>query len=533
MVAARASAVLLIGLGYSVLTAGGAPIGNPLIDGSQDTASNLLQVYTGSPVPSAGVIDRTDYYTEAVAGNAFSLYLLRPTDAADTYHVQHEATYTADGGTGIAQQPLPTLWNVLPGDLIGHSGSGGPVFANGGSDVIYYPISAAPQAGDTITLDGPGFPEFGHRTYSLQVNHEAAALGRNQVRGALLSDRVGVDADVGRVIVHDSDAGSSAFASEGVVDQWSFFNDNGSAQAGQHVTPLILKPNGSGWEITGVGQTRTADGNGPQTFDFDLVEGSRFVGPGYSFGWKDGGRNGDNNAGTIEVDAVAAGSGAFRRSVAGVNHVSARPSVPTQQFSASDFGAADAVYSAQMEAYEAEVVGNLLWDRSKRDGAVGFKFVHMEEFTQPGYLREWEFFSYDPGETAENWITPMIVELVGNNVVVRGIGTSRQTDWSGAQTFDFDLVDGSDYVGPGYYFGWRDGTMAATNNGVIQYDDEQGTVVRYFGSAAFAVGDNLGTGSPVGRAYSVQAIATVPEPGGLALVLLAMIGFACAGRRRL
>jgi len=83
---------------------------------------------------------------------------------------------------------------------------------------------------------------------------------------------------------------------------WSFFNDNGNAQNGRAVTPLIFRKEGEGYVLTGVGKTRTNAGAGLQTFEFEPVAGTDEVGDGYYFGWYDGDAAGEPNAGVVEFE---------------------------------------------------------------------------------------------------------------------------------------------------------------------------------------------------------------------------------------
>lgn len=86
------------------------------------------------------------------------------------------------------------------------------------------------------------------------------------------------------------------------VDTWSFFNDNGAAQQGRVITPLILEKEGDRYKLTGIGTTRTNTGEGQQTFPFEVVEGSDAVGAGYYFGWHTGDLAGRQNAGLVEFE---------------------------------------------------------------------------------------------------------------------------------------------------------------------------------------------------------------------------------------
>jgi hypothetical protein len=93
------------------------------------------------------------------------------------------------------------------------------------------------------------------------------------------------------------------FVDEGYrLETWSFFNDNGQAQQGRLITPLIFKKEGDAHLLTGIGTTRTNAGSGLQAFPFDAVEGSDAVGAGHYFGWHTGDLAGKQNAGVVEFE---------------------------------------------------------------------------------------------------------------------------------------------------------------------------------------------------------------------------------------
>jgi hypothetical protein len=86
------------------------------------------------------------------------------------------------------------------------------------------------------------------------------------------------------------------------LESWSFFNDNGQAQEGRVITPLVFKKEGGQYQLTGIGTTRTNTGEGVQTHPFEVVEGSDEVGAGYYFGWHTGDAAGSHNPGVVEFD---------------------------------------------------------------------------------------------------------------------------------------------------------------------------------------------------------------------------------------
>ena len=148
----------------------GGWLGNKLIDGSQDGATNLLNVFYRSPMPSAGTVDKVKVYTKAKPGTKFGAYLLRPI-GNKRHEVVYKHEYTSDGRTnGVKEYKLPSLWTVHAGDVFAHSGNGGPTFKGNAKnpDTIYYPYGALPKQGDKLALAGAR--KIASRDYSMQVN---------------------------------------------------------------------------------------------------------------------------------------------------------------------------------------------------------------------------------------------------------------------------------------------------------------------------------------------------------------------------
>ncbi|NQU25997.1 MAG: hypothetical protein HQ567_32320 [Candidatus Nealsonbacteria bacterium] len=85
---------------------------------------------------------------------------------------------------------------------------------------------------------------------------------------------------------------------------WSFFNDNGAAQKGHLITPLIFRKEGPKFVLTAVGKTRTNTGTGLQAFAFEPVEngGTDQVDAEHYFGWHTGDLKGNANAGVVEFN---------------------------------------------------------------------------------------------------------------------------------------------------------------------------------------------------------------------------------------
>ena len=100
-------------------------------------------------------------------------------------------------------------------------------------------------------------------------------------------DRSSIDFARGTVVVLEG----SPFTESGRVAEWSFFSDKTRT-----LTPLIFRASEGEFEIVGVGQTRSSDGSGTQTFAFERQSGSDVVEPsGYFFGYKDGDNEADES----------------------------------------------------------------------------------------------------------------------------------------------------------------------------------------------------------------------------------------------
>lgn len=120
----------------------------------------------------------------------------------------------------------------------------------------------------------------------------------------VLKSRATVDSAAGLIwLVAETSGYDQELAGSGYrLTTWSFFNDNADAQKGRAVTPLIFRREGDGYQLTGVGKTRTNAGTGLQTFEFEPAAGTDEVGDGYYFGWYDGDAAGPPNAGVVEFE---------------------------------------------------------------------------------------------------------------------------------------------------------------------------------------------------------------------------------------
>ncbi|MCX7893546.1 MAG: PA14 domain-containing protein, partial [Burkholderiales bacterium] len=154
------------------------------------------------------------------------------------------------------------------------------------------------------------------------------------------------------------------------------------------------------------------------------------------------------------------------------------------------------------------VVGNSLVSWTSLDGAIGSLFLG-DAFTQAGRVTKWSIFA--GSFSGSRLLTPVIFQDAGDGKYrITGIGATRSVTASASQKFDFDLVSGSDVVGPGYYLGWKDGSATADNAGVVSFYNGYGDQVRWFGPGQGAAG-NVVTGrtlapvSTFSRLYSLQA----------------------------
>lgn len=190
-----------------------------------------------------------------------------------------------------------------------------------------------------------------------------------------------------------------------------------------------------------------------------------------------------------------------------------------------------------------ETVGNEIVNRSEIDAAAGAIFVELDGFTQAGEVSSFAFYNDDPG-TAGRQLTPLLFEQIGNEFLIRGVGASVANAGTGEQNFAFQLMEGSNLVEPGWFFGYKNGTDEdATTVGIAEFDYVSGaTSERYFGvgfSGNLDPGVNLGGGIFLGpninqieRVYSVSAT-SVPEPASIGVLATGAFGILTIRRRRI
>ncbi len=187
-----------------------------------------------------------------------------------------------------------------------------------------------------------------------------------------------------------------------------------------------------------------------------------------------------------------------------------------------------------------ETVGQALVDRQTPDGTVGAIFLMANQnFTQTGRVSDWGFFNNEATGIGRQ-LTPLLFQNNGgNSFTVKGIGATQTNDASGAQNFSFDLQVGTDIVGAGDVFGWKEGTQSSTDNSVVEtdftIDGRTGTMLFFGTHTTISVGETLSSPSVFTRDYSIQFTTTddlvgpVPEPSTVLLLLVALfIGKSCS-----
>ena len=100
---------------------------------------------------------------------------------------------------------------------------------------------------------------------------------------------------IGGIYVFDG-----GFTQSGAVSSFEFFSGTNAINL---LTPLILSGTAGNYTIAGIGDTITSNRTGDEVVPFILASGSALVGPGYTFGFKDGGVGATgNNPGTVTYD---------------------------------------------------------------------------------------------------------------------------------------------------------------------------------------------------------------------------------------
>jgi hypothetical protein len=181
----------------------------------------------------------------------------------------------------------------------------------------------------------------------------------------------------------------------------------------------------------------------------------------------------------------------------------------------------------------ADTIGNPIVERTYIDTCDGCSFALSTPFTTAGELSTWSFYADTTGLS----LTPLLYELTGGNFIISGIGTTVNVTSLGAQTYDFGLLQGTDFVDANTYFGYRDGTTTAGNPGTISIDNSNsGALMWYFHSVDPVVGANASAyeGGLLDRNYSLEADTTAaPEPSAWLMMLCGLGGLSLQIRRKL
>lgn len=156
-----------------------------------------------------------------------------------------------------------------------------------------------------------------------------------------------------------------------------------------------------------------------------------------------------------------------------------------------------------------------------------------------GKVTDWKFFNNNPA-AAGGLITPLLVENVAGQFIVRGIGATQNVTDTGEQVHDFDLAAGTDVIDWStgrFHIAVRYGSTTTTNPGVVDFDNGSNLwtfIGGEFGADPIVL-DSAIAGPVIanlGRDYSVQfTFAPVPEPSSIAMVLCGLAGFVAIGRK--
>jgi len=165
-------------------------------------------------------------------------------------------------------------------------------------------------------------------------------------------------------------------------------------------------------------------------------------------------------------------------------------------------------FSAGGSIIPGETKGFPLQDRPTTDGASGSIFVFPEiPFTKSGQVLTWTFFS-NVGGAVNRTITPLLFRKAGSTYEITGIGETRTNTGTGEQAFEFGLTAGSDAVEAGVHtFGFKDGSNTSDNQGVIEWDNNTGDTIVWFGgghAGDLTVGNAFTPTLTLKRTYSVQ-----------------------------
>ncbi len=165
-----------------------------------------------------------------------------------------------------------------------------------------------------------------------------------------------------------------------------------------------------------------------------------------------------------------------------------------------------------------EPFGQDVIDRASLDGWHGTA-VFNTPFPNDGggttTISGWQFYN-GASAAAGRQLTPLLVEYVGSNYLVRGIGATRTADASGVQAYPFAVQSGTDAFDPSagsFHMAIRYGTPTISNRGVVEFDSGATSWAFYGGPGSVSGTHNIVVSNPVtgpnalsslGREYSVQ-----------------------------
>jgi ELWxxDGT repeat protein len=179
--------------------------------------------------------------------------------------------------------------------------------------------------------------------------------------------------------------------------------------------------------------------------------------------------------------------------------------------------------AASVTANPPTIVGNTLAQRDAFDSSRGGVFAGPE-LTSFGRLTSWSIFSGNFTDSADladdQYVTPLILEQqAGGSFQITGIGTARRIRPNAPNEFPFQLVDGSDSIGPAARLGWYDGSAELGDNaGSVSYStfpffEDTFHKVDWLGpghgaAQNVAAGNSLRSLQTFERSYAVQAKVT-------------------------
>ncbi|MDG2382105.1 MAG: lamin tail domain-containing protein [Pirellulaceae bacterium] len=154
-----------------------------------------------------------------------------------------------------------------------------------------------------------------------------------------------------------------------------------------------------------------------------------------------------------------------------------------------------------------QTIGAELIDRSRLDFSRGSMVIfESRPFQESGRVAEWSFYS-----EKTNSVTPLVFRSTDEGFEITGIGTTRNSDGSGVQTFPFERIDGSDLVESAeYFFGIKDGDNGTDVAGSIVWANSDTESVRRFNgplSGKITLGEEFTGGRSFGREFSTQVTA--------------------------